>query len=269
MFFPDLGFSCDVDRLPEFLPDQSCEFSAYRFSRALPHSVWEAARFEGCTYTFPEVQTLLDGVAVGGHTLVEQNLVLGLARAAHVLLDAVRGGTFTLSKTFSDQLHTHIGSAEAIESGHFRGEGVVQGGGTVRLGNGHVFQAPDPGPRGSNLVPIFHRGVDYLTTSIDNPGHRAVLYAAFATRSQFYFDGNKRTARWMMNGVLMSAGYEPIAVPVNKVDDWNSSLVELFHTGDATALCVLLADSQFTLVERRMRIIAAATHPQEHGRTRE
>jgi Fic family protein len=246
-----LGFTWDPEALAGLRRDESVERASFRFHAALPHAVWEAAKYEGSPYTFPEVATLLDGVTVGGHSLSDQALILGLADAAKVMLGHVRDGTFNLTKAISDDLNARIAASEAIESGHFRGEGAAVGGGFVRLGEGGIYEAPEHGPAGANLAERFQVGVDYLAGEVDDHGHQALLYFPFATLSQFYFDGNKRTARWMMNGHLMSHGYEPIGVPVELRQQWNTALTTLFTTLDASELLRILADCQFSRIEER------------------
>lgn len=228
-----LGFTWDPAGIPELRRDDSVERSASRFGQALPHAVWEAAKFEDSPYTFPEVQTLLDGVTVGGHTLADQQLVLGLADAAKSMLASVKDGSFQLDKATSDDLHRRIATGQAIESGHFRGEGRAVGGG------------------------IFAAGLEYLLNEVTDPGWQALLYAPFAIRAQFYLDGNKRTARWMMNGHLMLHGFEPVGVPVSLRQAWNTSLTALFAEADATGVLFLLSDCQFTRLEDRHRAARA------------
>lgn len=246
-----LGFTWDTGALDGLRRDESIERASFRFHAALPHAVWEAAKYEGSPYTFPEVATLLDGVTVGGHSLSDQALILGLADAAKVMLGHVRDGTFSLTKAMSDDLNGRIAASEAIESGHFRGEGAAVGGGFVRLGEGGIYEAPAHGPSGDALVGRFQAGVDYLASAVDDRGHQALLYFPFAALSQFYFDGNKRTARWMMNGHLMAHGYEPIGVPVEIRQQWNSALSSLFTTLDASELLSILAGCQFSRIEER------------------
>ncbi len=40
--------------------------------RELPSFVYDAVQLEGINFTLPEVQTLLDGVTVGGYALSDQ-----------------------------------------------------------------------------------------------------------------------------------------------------------------------------------------------------
>ena len=62
------------------------------------------------------------------------------------------------------------------------------------------------------------------------------MYAAPATRTQFYFDGNKRTARLMMSGELMAHGFDVVSIPNARRLEYNVALDELFTTDSATAL---------------------------------
>jgi len=87
--------------------------------------------------------------------------------------------------------------------------------------------------------------LDYLDTLRD-PRERALGYFAAATRSQFYSDGNKRTARLMMSGVLMAAGYEVVNVPFARKYEFNQALDVLFTDDDATPLMAFIADCATT-----------------------
>jgi hypothetical protein len=69
---------------------------------------------------------------------------------------------------------------------------------------------------------------------------RALVYFASATRTQLYFDGNKRTARLMMVGELMSHGFEPVSVPFARQLEFHTALDHMFTTDDATPLLAFL-----------------------------
>jgi hypothetical protein len=44
--------------------------------RDLPALVYDAVNLEGVAMTLPEVQTILDGISVGGHKISDQNMAL-------------------------------------------------------------------------------------------------------------------------------------------------------------------------------------------------
>ena len=90
----------------------------------LPEYVWDAGVLEGNPFTFPEVKTLLDGVTVGGRKLSDQEQILNLAESSKYLLELMRRQEFQLDKTTFCALHALVARNEALEWGHFRGEGA-------------------------------------------------------------------------------------------------------------------------------------------------
>ena len=77
---------------------------------------------------------------------------------------------------------------------------------------------------------------------LENPVEQALAYFCSATRSQFYFDGNKRTARLVASGLLMSNGYAALNIPNARRLEFNLALDELFRSDDATTLMDFLYD---------------------------
>ena len=218
----------------------SVERCRHRFRAHLPELIWNAAALEGNSFTLLEVKALLDGVTVGGRKLAEEQQILALSEAYNKVDDLVGTGRFSLSKEVSDELHGLVARHEAIESGAFRGEGRVQGGGAVRLAGGGVVPGTEHGEGGALLRGHFAELAAYLAT-VSDPRRRALVYFASATRRQFYFDGNKRTARLMMAGELMSSGYDIVSVPYTRKLEFNSALDALFSRDDATELLRFLA----------------------------
>ena len=58
---------------------------------------------------------------------------------------------------------------------------------------------------------------------------------------QFFFDGNKRTARFMMNGVLMSHGIDAISVPAARAREFNEKMVRFYLGKDGSEMMDFLA----------------------------
>ena len=206
-----------------------------RFRVALPDLIWNAAALEGNTFTLDEVRTLLGGAPVPGRPTADAAQILALAAGYARLDELVGSGRFALTKPISDELHGLVAVHEAIESGHFRGEGRVDGGGAVRLAGGGVVEGTPHGPGGSALREHFDDLLEYLA-GVGDARERALLYFAAATRRQFYFDGNKRTARLMMTGELLSGGYDVVSIPFARQRALDTALDALFSTDDATEL---------------------------------
>ena len=66
--------------------------------KQLSELVTDAINIEGINYTLPEVQTLLDGITVGGHKLSDQTITLNQANAWHYLFESLENNTFSLNK---------------------------------------------------------------------------------------------------------------------------------------------------------------------------
>ncbi len=237
-----MGFTWDSSAVPwDAMAKMEVPRAVARFEAQLVGHVWDAAALEGNPYTLPEVQTLLEGVTVGGRRLEDEQQVLALAASTRMLHDLVRDGDFEPRKDISDRLHGVVAPHEAIEAGHFRGEGSVRGGGTVNLGEAGTFRATGCEDGGEELRAEYSRGLDFLST-LENPVERAVAYFCLGTRRQFYFDGNKRTSRLMMNGILMSAGRDAISIPFARRLEFNQGLISLYADANATPLMQFIID---------------------------
>ncbi len=206
-----------------------------RFKHNLSELIWNTAALEGNAFTLPEVITLLDGVTVGGKSIEDEEQILALSEGYNFVADHVASGTFALTREFSNQVHALVARHEAIESGFFRGQGAVTGGGTVRLSQGGVIDGDDHGEQGQNLLADYANLLASLS-QITDPRERALAYFCSAVRSQFYFDGNKRTARLMMAGELMSHGFDAINIPFARRLEFNQALDTLFTSDNATQL---------------------------------
>lgn len=145
-----------------------------------------------------------------------------------------------MSKEVSDELHLLVARHEAIESGHFRGQGSVSGGGHVRTSDGGRVAGIEHGEGGIELLRRHQRLLEYLQR-LPDARMQALACFASAARTQYYVDGNKRTARLMTAGHLISSGYDAISVPNSRRLEFHTSLDVLVGRGDATPLMAFLA----------------------------
>lgn len=223
----------------ELIKPSGADRARHRFRAHLPELIWNTAALEGNNFTLPEVRTLLDGVTVGGKRLADEQQILALSEAYRRLDDMVGSGSFSLDKPVADELHSIVARHEATEPGHCRGEGQVTGGGSVRLSSGGVVPGVDHGEGGDALRRHYASMLDGLS-EIEDARTRALAYFASAVRRQFYFDGNKRAARLMMSGELMSNGFDVVSVPYARQLEFNEALDHMFTTNDATPLLAFL-----------------------------
>ena len=222
--------------------EMSIEQALARFRSRLSDHVWDAAALEGNPFTLPEVQTLLEGVTVGGHRLADEQQIVALAESSKHVAHLVETERFALVKNVSDSIHELVARHEAIESGHFRGEGSARGGGLVRLGEWGEYQATETEEGGENLIDEYHSAVEYLTDNIDHPAEQAMGYFMVGAYRQFYSGGNKRTSRLNMNGHLLSNGFDAISIPAARRLEFNEYLRLLYVEKDGTALIAFISD---------------------------
>ena len=241
--FSDLGFAWDRKAIPGAVAVHSVERACFRFKKMLAEYVWDASVLEGNPFTFPEVQTLLDGVTVGGRKISDQEQVLNLAESSKKLLRLVAERRFVLSKPVFCGLHAIVAQNEALEWGHFRGEGAeVSYSPEVALGQSGRY-SPLPTLAGAlRLNDIFKHGVEALITKVTQPFERGLAFFLFGALQQFFFDGNKRTSRFMMNGILMSAGIDAISVPAARAQEFNEKMVQFYLGRDGTEMMAFLGD---------------------------
>jgi len=72
--------------------------------------VFDAVNLEGICFTLPEIQTLLDGITVGGHKLADQQIALNQANAWKHLFLSIKENTFSLGEKYVTQLHSILHS---------------------------------------------------------------------------------------------------------------------------------------------------------------
>jgi prophage maintenance system killer protein len=242
-FFDSLGFQWNRDSVPREIPRASLERVVFRFRRMLPEYVWDAGVLEGNPFTFPEVKTLLEGVTIGGRKVSDQEQILNLAESSKELMDLVKRRTFVLDKPTFCSLHALVARNEALEWGHFRGEGPeTQFTPSVALGDRGTFDPLVTEKGAGRLNDAFSKGLQTLQGEVLNPFERATAFFLFGSLQQFFFDGNKRTSRLMMNGLLMSKGIDAVSIPAARAAEFNSKMVDFYSTRDGTKMMGFVLD---------------------------
>ena len=210
-----LGFTLSLVSPATVTPDH--QRVLFRAKKIFDELVYDTAALENSPYTFPEVQTLLDNVTVGGHKLEDQNLVLNQAESWRQLFRLVKNNQFSLDKDTYCKLHSTVEKEEALSRGEFR-KGAVSIAGTTHRPPNH-----------EQLDKIFTSGLKNLRT-IKDPYLRSITFFLFGALNQFFYDGNKRTSRLMMNGILLQAGQDIISVSASKKLEFNKAMIAFYDS---------------------------------------
>lgn len=237
--FNVLGFQWDRQKIPTKIPTTSVDLACFKFMKNLPEFIWSAGVLEGNPFTFNEVKTLLDGVTVGGHRISDQEQILNLNESTRLLIKLVQGGRFELSKSVFNSIQKLVAKNEALEWGHFRGEGDEKNyTPSVVLGEMGEYHPIKTEPNAPMLNQVFENGLHHLKTL---PAfERANAFFLFGALQQFYFDGNKRSSRLMMCGELLSNGMAGISIAANKKEEFNNKMRDFYLSKDATEMMAFL-----------------------------
>ncbi len=187
--------------------------------RQLAEFVCDSVNLEGLHFTLPEIQTLLEGITVGGHKISDQRIALNPAEAWRMLIKWLERDAFDISPEKACALHAVAGREEALEWGRFRSGGV-----TI-AGTEHMP------PAAASLPVLFMEMVEKAHEPPDIYDQAIHLFLTMA-RNQFFYDVNKRMGRFMMNGHLLNNGFPAINVPAGRQLEFNELMIAFYESED-------------------------------------
>ena len=190
-----------IDKRRPLAPKEVRELDAY-FRVGTTYS---SNALEGNTLSLTETKVLLeDGLTVGGRPLRDYNEAIGHAKAYDYMLEIARSEPFRFSEDMTKQLHMlFYQGIEPDSAGIYRSTQVFI------TGTEYIPPKPDEVPA---LMAEF---VESLTAK--GASLHPVCLAAYAHRRLVdihpFEDGNGRTARLLMNLVLINHGYQIVIIP--------------------------------------------------------
>ena len=190
-----------IAKLRPLAPQEARSLDAY-FRIGLTYS---SNALEGNTLTLTETKVLLeDGLTVGGKSIRDCTEAIGHAKAYDFMLEAARSLDFAFSEDMILQLHKlFYHGIEPEKSGTYRNVQVFI------TGTDYVPPAPDAVPE---LMKQLSLDIAERWSAV-----HPVRLAAFAHRKLVdihpFEDGNGRTARLLMNLILINQGYQIVSIP--------------------------------------------------------
>ncbi|MBT4285731.1 MAG: Fic family protein [Deltaproteobacteria bacterium] len=195
--------------------------------RQLVEFVYDAVNLEGINFTLPEIQTLLDGVTVGGHKVSDQQVAINQANTWRMLFKLIENDQFEITVEMVNALHQIAAKEEALEWGSFRSGGVIIAG---------TDYVP---PQADSLHDLFEKMVIESSKITDIYDCSIHLFLTMA-RSQFFYDVNKRMGRFIMNGLLLNHGFPAINLPAKRQLEFNQLMLAFYETGDQKQMNIFL-----------------------------
>lgn len=186
--------------------------------RQLSELVYDAVNLEGILMTLPEVQTLLEGITVGGHRISDQQVAINQGNAWKTLFLWLEQETFKPTLKHTCELHAIAAKEESLDWGKFR-SGSVTISGTEYLP-----------PNASTLTEQFEQMIRHALEQEDIYDAAISIFLQMA-RIQFFYDVNKRMGRFIMNALLLSEGYPAINLPAKRQLEFNQKMLKFYGTG--------------------------------------
>ena len=205
--------------------------------KMLPEYVFDTSQLENNPLTFPEVKTLLDGITIGGHKISDVEQVLNIKNAWMTLLDLIQADRFFPSIRIFNQINEIIAKNEAIYSGKFRN-------GSVSIAGTQKYKAP----KYDELDSIFSNEIHVILDKFP-PVEQAIRLFLWGSLNQFYWDGNKRTARIIANGILINKGIGIFNISSRDILEFNTLMTDFYDAQKANDICKFLAEKCITYLE--------------------
>lgn len=189
---------------------------------------------EGNTLTISETKILLeDGLTVGGRPLKDCYEAVGHGAAYDFMLELARQPDMNITEDTIKKLHRlFYQKVDADQAGHYRSIQVYIS------GTEYVPPAPDE-------VPQFMKHLADQICSSRSTLHPIEL-AAMAHKRLVdihpFIDGNGRTARLLMNLILVNAGYGVVSIPPILRNDYINALSASRRLNDMEPFSKLIAE---------------------------
>ena len=208
------------------------EQSMFLAKKKWDENVYCGMRMENRAVTFPQTQTILNGVNVPGVQLDDIQAILNMRDAWRFLMSSIDE---PLTVEYICKLNEFIARNEALVWGKLR--------------TGHV------GISGTDYMPPIP---DYDTVKAELEGilsadvtatEKALNAFTWGARGQFFWDGNKRTSLTVANKILLSEGVGVLTISDKHMEQFNVCLLNFYNTGDADELKQFMYDNAIVGIE--------------------
>ena len=198
----------------------SPEQSLFLGKKKWDENVYCGMKMENRKVTFPQVQTILNGINVPNVQLDDIQAILNMRDAWKFLLNTV---SEEVTFEYWCKLNEYIARNEALEWGKLRT-------GTVGI-LGTNYEPPVPEKK-----KVVNELNDILNDTNISATDKALKTFIWGTRGQFFWDGNKRTSLLLSNKILLSAGAGIMTITDKYMEQFNFLLLNYYNTGVAEKL---------------------------------
>ena len=196
------------------------EQSLFLAKKKWDENVYCGMKMENRAVTFPQTQTILNGVNVPNVQLDDIQAILNMRDAWKFLLSTINE---EVTFGYWCKLNEYIARNEALEWGKLRT-------GSVGI-SGTDYEPPIP-----NKEKTIEELENILSVSDASATDKALEAFVWGTRGQFFWDGNKRTSLVLANKILVSSGSGIMTITDKYMEQFNFLLLNYYNTGVAEKL---------------------------------
>lgn len=191
------------------------EENIFLAKKMLVNNIYSNARIEGCNVTFPETETILNGVNVPNLKLDDIQCILNLRDAWKYVIATIEE-KFDLD--YICKINEYVARNESLQWGKLRtGKVLISG-------TEYVPNIPEEREVRKKLKEILE--IENITT-------RAIRYMLYGMRSQLFWDGNKRTSMIAANKILIQNGKGILMVQDKDLKEFSQLLTEYYDTNQS------------------------------------
>ena len=188
------------------------EENVFWAKRNLVDYIWKSANLEGIAVTFPETQTIYEGISVQGKSIDDINSIVQMKHGWQYLL-ATLDKDLTLE--YVKKLHLELGKMTVINAGSLRLD-------EVRIaGSSYIPPLPDAKVVAAALEKIGNADAGWTEKALD--------YMLYFVKKQLFYDGNKRIAMMVANKVLIAHGCGILSVSQEHLEQFFTLLVGYYE----------------------------------------
>ena len=196
------------------------EQSLFLAKKKWDENVYCGMKMENRAVTFPQTQTILNGVNVPNVQLDDIQAILNMRDAWKFLLSTINE---EVTFGYWCKLNEYIARNEALEWGKLRI-------GSVGI-SGTDYEPPIP-----NKEKTIEELKNILSTSNASATDKALEAFVWGTRGQFFWGGNKRTSLMLANKILVSSGSGIMTITDKYMEQFNTILLNYYNTGKSEEL---------------------------------
>jgi len=195
--------------------NMTLEQNIFVAKRNIVDYIWKSAKLEGLSVTYPDTDSIYNGMSVQGVPVSEIVAVNNLKRAWMFLLDTLEP---PLDYPYICKINQIVGGDNLVyNAGYIRNIPVSIGGTSWK---------PE--------MPIESKIKEEISdiNTIVSHTDRAITFMLWCMRRQMFLDGNKRTAQLIANKEIISNGEGIISIPIEHQNNFKKMLIDFYETAN-------------------------------------